>query len=239
MSLSPSSSAVGPRPATPARPRLKRGSASVQLHDSLRERIVGLELEPGQALSRSEIAAEYGVSQTPVRDALIKLEEEGLVATYPQSKTEVSRIDVDHALETHFLRLSLELEIIRRLAQATTPGLTAGARTILAQQEAVLPNGDLDAFSRLDRAFHLALYEAAGVDNLYAVIDARSGHIDRLRKLNLPDPGKSHSILDCHRRILDAIDAHDTEQAVTVVREHLSGTLARIDDIRARNAAYF
>ena len=101
--------------------KAKRGSASAQLHDSLRDRIIQLQLAPGQYLSRNEIAAEYGVSQTPVRDALIKLEEEGLIDTFPQSKTEVSRIDIEHALETQFLRLSIELEITRNLAQAADP----------------------------------------------------------------------------------------------------------------------
>lgn len=95
---------------------IRRASASVALHDSLRERILNLDLAPGQYISRSEIAADYEVSLTPVRDALIKLEEEGLIHIYPQSKTEVSKIDLAHARETHFLRLSLELEIVSRLA---------------------------------------------------------------------------------------------------------------------------
>ena len=174
-----------------------------------------------------------------MRDALIKLEEEGLVVTFPQSKTEVSRIDVEHALETHFLRLSLELEISRRLAIAADPALTAKARSVLTMQEAVCTEDDFDAFSKLDRDYHFALYEAAGVQNLYAVIDARSGHIDRLRNLNLPDPGKSGSILDCHRRILDAIEAGDAPTTEAVVREHLSGTLAKVNDIRERHPRYF
>ena len=123
--------------------KLKRGSASAQLHDSMRKRIIDLELEPGQYLSRIEIAEEYGVSQTPVRDALLKLEEEGLIDTFPQSKTEVSRINVEHALETQFLRLSLELEITRRLANANDPALITMAHSILAQQTAVSEANDL------------------------------------------------------------------------------------------------
>jgi DNA-binding GntR family transcriptional regulator len=227
-------------PATKKRlPKLKRGSASTQLHDSLRKRIIDLELAPGQYLSRVEIAEEYGVSQTPVRDALLKLEEEGLVDTFPQSKTEVSRIDVEHALETQFLRLSVELEITRRLADAKDPALTVKAHSILAQQNAVSAANDLDTFGRLDRDFHFALYEAAGVAQLYGVIEARSGHIDRLRKLNLPDPGKSASILDCHARILAAIDKGDADTACAVVREHLMGTLAKVDAIRERHPSFF
>lgn len=221
------------------RPTIRRASASVTLHDSLRERILNLDLAPGQYISRSEIATEYQVSLTPVRDALIKLEEEGLIRIFPQSKTEVSKIDLAHAQETHFLRLSLELEVVRRLAQQGAAAPIQAARSNLAQQIAAREAGDLASFVRLDRAFHYALYEAVGVESLFSVIDARSGHIDRLRKLNLPDPGKTQSIVDCHTRILDAIAAGDVEAACAVLREHLSGTLAMADQIRERNPDFF
>lgn len=218
---------------------IRRGSASLTLHDSLRERILNLDLAPGQYISRSEIAADYQVSLTPVRDALIKLEEEGLIHTFPQSKTEVSKINVAHAQETHFLRLSLELEIVRRLAALGGEAPIRKARSVLAQQIAAREVNDLSSFVRLDSAFHHALYEAVGVEDLFDVIKARSGHIDRLRKLNLPDPGKTLSIVDCHTRILDAIERGDADAASEVLREHLSGTLAMADQIRERNPDYF
>ena len=225
-------------PAPPGRP-IKRGSASAQIHDALRERIVALEFTPGEFLSRSEIADYYGVSQTPVRDAMMRLEEEGLLIIYPQSKTLVSKIDVAHAQETQFLRLSIELEVTRRLAQAQASGLIGRARTCLSLQRAALSSGDLDEFGRLDREYHAALYEAAGVANLWKIVTARSGHIDRLRKLNLPDPGKSTSILSCHERILAAIEAGDLPGVEAVVREHLSGTLAQVPKITEKYPEYF
>lgn len=217
----------------------KRGSASQQLHQALRDRILSLELKPGHALSRADIAAEYRVSLTPVRDALMKLEQEGLIETFPQSKTEVSRIDVGHAQETHLLRLSVELEIVRRIALMDDPNRTRAARSLLAQQVAAGDAGDLTSFVRLDHAFHLSFFETIGMANLYDLIEERSGHIDRLRNLNLPDPGKMHSILDCHGRILDRIEAGDPDGACAVVREHLSGTLQMVDVIRERYAQYF
>ncbi|KZY35180.1 transcriptional regulator [Roseovarius sp. HI0049] len=225
-------------PAPPGRP-IKRGSASAQIHDALRERIVALEFAPGAFLSRAEIAAYYGVSQTPVRDAMMRLEEEGLLIIYPQSKTLVSKIDVAHAQETQFLRLSIELEITRRLAQEEASDRIGRARTCLSLQRAALDSGDLDEFGRLDREYHGALYEAAGVANLWRIVTARSGHIDRLRKLNLPDPGKSTSILSCHERILKAIETGDVAEAEAVVREHLSGTLAQVPKITEKYPEYF
>ncbi len=218
---------------------IKRISASQQIHDALRNRIVSLDLAPGQYLSRAEVADAYGVSQTPVREAMQRLEEEGLLLIYPQSKTEVSRIDVSHAQETQFLRLSLELEVVRRLALAADNRAVDALQNIIARQELELANGDIDRFRVLDQDFHRHMCSLVGVGALWGLITARSGHIDRLRNLNLPDPGKSHSIMDCHRRIVATITAGQVAQAQEVVREHLSGTLASVDDIRRRHPEYF
>ncbi len=222
-----------------ASPRIRRISASEQIHAALRERIVTLELAPGRNLSRQEIAAYYGVSQTPVRDAMLKLEEEGLLVIFPQSKTEVSKIDVEQARETQFLRLSIELEVARRLAGSHDRRALASATKVLSFQKSALTENDLERFSRLDRLFHRALCEAAGVSNLWDLIVSRSGHIDRLRNLNLPDPGKPANIIHYHSLILDRIAAGDTSAAVDAVRSHLSGTLAQIDDIKSRYPKYF
>lgn len=218
----------------------RRSSASQRVHEALRERIVSLDLAPGEHVSRTDIAARYGVSQTPVRDAMMKLEEEGLIVVRPQSKTEVSRIDVDHARKTQFLRLSVELEVTRRLSLSADPAAAVlQARRILAQQRTALETGDMELFRALDSYFHYALCEAAGVGDLWRMIAARSGHIDRLRALNLPDPGKPASILDHHLSIVDAVAAGDMAGAEEAVREHLSGTLAAVDQIVADHPDYF
>ena len=170
---------------------------------------------------------------------MLKLEEDGLLVIYPQSKTEVSRIDVVQARETQFLRLSIELEVTRRLALDGGEKRLAPAREMLARQGAALAAGDLDSFAELDHRFHGALCEAVGVAPLWRLVTSRSGHIDRLRNLNLPDPGKPAEILKYHGCILDAIAAGDLSGAETAVREHLSGTLATVDEIIARFPDYF
>ncbi len=142
-------------------------------------------------LSRSEIAVAYGVSQTPVRDALQMLEAEGLVVVYPQSRTEVTRIDLRQARETQFLRLSLELEVIRYLTENQPESIIKQADRLVALQETALNvDHDLERFALLDRQFHQTLFEGAGVADLWVLVQSRSGHIHRLRKLNLMDPGK-------------------------------------------------
>lgn len=220
-------------------PRIRRIPVSDQIHAALRDRIVSMALEPGRNLSRQEIAAYYGVSQTPVRDAMLKLEEEGLLLVFPQSKTEVSKIDVSQARETQFLRLSVELEVARTLTGRPNKAALGDARKIVELQQAALGADGLERFFRLDRLFHQALCEAAGVSNLWALITARSGHIDRLRNLNLPDPGKPANIVDYHGRILAAIEASDFATAEAAVRGHLTGTLSQVHEIRKRYPQFF
>lgn len=221
------------------RQRIRHISASEQIRQALRERVISLELAPGTSLSRADLASYYGVSQTPVRDAMMKLEEEGLLIIYPQSRTVVSKIDVDQARETQFLRLALELEVARSLIRDANTGAVAAARKVLTMQEAALAADDLAEFARLDKNFHLALCEAAGVSSLWRLIDSRAGHIDRLRNLNLPDPGKRANILEYHAMILSAIEDGDVEQVEKAVRGHLTGTLAKADEIMARCPDYF
>lgn len=224
---------------TAPRGQLRKTSVSQQIYDALRSRILSLELAPGVNLSRAEIADFYRVSQTPVRDAMLKLEEEGLLVIFPQSKTEVSKIDVTQARETQFLRMSLEIEVSKQLASFAPPDAVNAPRAILARQKSAHEANDLNYFEELDRAFHSALFEVAGLENLWTLISERSGQIDRLRKLNLPVSGKAVEVMKAHTAMLDAIQKGDVHEAEKQVRAHLSGTLTQVDQIMSRNPDFF
>ncbi len=206
-----------------------------QVHADLRRRIVSLELPPNQSLSRSDLSAYYGISQTPLRDALLKLEREGLVEIYPQSRTLVTRIDTQVVRETQFLRAAVETEIAGLLAAAPGTDPAAPAAEILERQEAVAGrSGAFEEFMALDKAFHRCLFEAAGKAGLHALIDERSGQLDRVRRfhLHLPNEGKMQQVLGDHREILQTIRSGDAEAARGAMRRHLSGTLQKLDELR-------
>jgi len=212
--------------------------AAPQVFEQLRDAIVSLELAPGTVLSRNELAEQFGVSQTPVRDALLRLGEEGLVDIFPQHATVVSRINVDSAKQAHFLRRSIELEVVRTLATGAEPGLVSQLRGHIARQEAVLGSNDYADFVAADQAFHRQMYEAAEVPELWDLVRRLSGHVDRLRRLHLPVSGKAQAVVRDHRRIVDAIAKRDPELAQARLREHLSGTLGRVDEIRSRHPEF-
>ncbi|QLF72009.1 GntR family transcriptional regulator (plasmid) [Peteryoungia desertarenae] len=194
-------------------------------------RILSLKMPPGTVISRLALQSEFNVSQTPVRDALIRLEEEGLVEVFPQFATVVSKIDVKLAMEAHFLRLSIELEAVRRLA-ANHPGETAQAlEAILLEQQEAMSLTTYDRFDQLDKEFHRVLFEKADIVGLWETVRRQSVHLDRLRMLNLPMPGKLHQVLTDHKAIIEAVRAGNGDAAVTALRAHLSGTLSIVDDI--------
>lgn len=212
--------------------------AAPQVFEQLRELIVSLQLEPGTVLSRVELAEQFGLSQTPIRDALLKLGEEGLVDIFPQHATVVSRIDVHSAQQAHFLRRAIETEVVRTLAGSASAELVSRLRTQIDVQSAVMGADSLHEFIAADQAFHRQMYEAAGVPDLFDLVRKRSGHVDRLRLLHLPTSGKERAIVRDHRKIVDAIAAGDADAAQGALREHLSGTLSKIDEIRARHPEY-
>jgi DNA-binding GntR family transcriptional regulator len=216
-----------------------RQSASEMAYERLRHALITLAMPPGAVVSRGAVAQRLGISQMPVREALIRLQAENLIEVVPQSATRVTRIDIAHAREAQFLRLSLELEVVRRLARAPTAALAAALREGIARMRAMLPAGDPASFAEVDEVFHAMLFAAAGVPRLRDLVRSRSGHLDRLRCLHLPEPGKTDAVLRDHEALAAAILDADVARAEARLREHLSGTFAEAARLRSANPQFF
>lgn len=220
------------------RPLDRSRHAAPQVFEHLRELIVAMRIAPGTVLQRADLAAQYGLSQTPIRDALIKLGEEGLVDIFPQHATVVSAVNVTMARQAHFLRRSIELEIVRTLARTADAALVTRLRDSIELQKVLAERENYADFVSADQAFHRQMYEAAQVPELWAMVRRQSGNLDRLRNLHVPIPGKARRVIGDHTAIVDAIAAGDPAAAQAALREHLSGTLSHLDDIRARFPHY-
>jgi GntR family transcriptional regulator, rspAB operon transcriptional repressor len=227
------------RPAPRSGGRLDRDrQAAPQVFERLRGLIIALELPPGSPLSRAALADQFGVSSTPIRDALMRLEEEGLVEVFPQYATVVSRIDIRRAQQAHFLRQALELEIVRALALKPDQALVVELNATIARQLQFAKAGAFEKFMAADNEFHAQLYEAADKQDIWTLVKSRSGHIDRLRRLHLPSPGKAQDIVRHHKLITKAIAGGEPEEAQKHLRTHLSGTLSELAQIRAQHPQY-
>lgn len=212
-----------------------------RIYADLHRRITNLELPPGAQLTRTELCKEYDVSQTPVREALLRLEQIGLIKVRPQSGTEVSYIDVQQLKQNHFLREALEFEVVRRLALQHDNEVLSHLTSLVDMQEQLIEGDaeDINLFSKLDRLFHSSMFDAVGQSQLHELICSRSGHMDRIRRLHLPSEGKVRSVIVSHREIIQGIASGDPIQAADIMREHLSETLSKVEELRNRYPEFF
>ncbi len=214
--------------------------ASARLYQEIRRRIVSLELPPDTTLSRAELADAFGVSQSPVREAILRLEQDGLVVSYPQSRTVVTRIGIARIREEHFLRTAVECDVARRLAEIGEPATIVKVKGLVKMQEALADDIEQVAlFKQLDEAFHEALFEGVGQSNLHQHVTARCGNLARLRSLDLPRREKLASVLSGHRAVVEAIEAGDSDGAAAAMRRHLSGSIERLPQIVEANPDLF
>lgn len=214
--------------------------ASAMVYETLRARIVALQLPPGARLSRPELAAAFGVSQSPVREALLQLEAVGLVATYRQSRTEVTLIDPAKLRQENFLRAGIECEVANALAALPDRSVLLKARGILKMQQALADDlRQIELFRQLDADFHRELFVAAGQEALHGLVADRSSQMARVRALDLPRISKMRSVIEGHAAVLDAIEAGDRHGASDAMRRHLSGSIERLPEIIAQRPDYF
>lgn len=208
-------------------------SRASQIHTVLRQAIIRLDLPPGATIRKEEIAARFGVSRTPVSEALGRLADEGLVEVLPQRGSFVSRIRMHDVDEAAFLREALEVAIVRAVAPAIDARQVAELRRNLRRQEAALSGGELEAFHRHDEDLHGLLCRFVGYPRLQTVVDRSRAQLDRARRLLLPVPGRVGDTLDEHRAIVDALAARDADAAEEAMRHHLRRTPAILASMAA------
>src|SRR5256885_9263874 len=128
--------------------------ARTQVYAALRDAIIRAELEPGRRLSENELAAWLGVSRTPIREALVRLRDERLVAIVPQLGTFVSRVSPQAVADANFIREALECAAVREAATVASEDEIALLEENLRAQERADQHADFDAFYVLDEEFH-------------------------------------------------------------------------------------
>ena len=208
------------------------------VYEVLRRKILTLELPPGAALSENELAAELGVSRTPIRECLILLSEEGLVQVFPQVGSFVSRVNPDKVADAQFLRESVELANIDDIPAEPDAEVVAALHTNLADQHA--PEIGLEDFFALDEAFHQGLLQLGGHDRVWPTVVAAKGHLDRARRLGLHvSESSTHRFAEQHADVLRAILGGDRDQAKSLMRQHLRAVFDDVEQIRSRSPELF
>lgn len=204
-----------------------------QIYDLIRARIVRAELRPGSFLREKEIAAELNVSRTPVREAVRRLVDEGLVSVLPQSATRVAQIEAGRIREAYLIRRSLEMTSASEAATLMTAADDATLERILIDHQTQLDASDFDAAIALDDRFHQFIADVAQLSYLWRMVTISKGQLDRCRRLLIPLAGNAETTMDHHRRIADALAARDPEQAATAIAAHLDIAYQEVEDVVA------
>ena len=217
-----------------ASPRL---SVRDQTLETLRGRIISLQLPPGEPLSENELAQELGVSRTPVRESLILLREEGLVQVFPQIGSFVSLVDLARVSEAQFIREAIECASLRDLA-VDTEGI-AVLRGILKAQSDADAGGDVEEFFRLDEDFHRELLRLAGHESAWSAVNSAKAHLDRARRMSLLDTRPISTLIEQHTAVVDALEANDLSNADSSLRLHLRAVFEDVQRIQESTPELF
>lgn len=200
--------------------RLPKESARDYAFRTLRDNIVSLELKPGTQISENEIAAELGLSRTPVREAIIDLSKASIIEIFPQKGSYVTLIDQRMVEESRFVRDVLDKAVIRLACESAKQESLDEMEENLHLQQFYLEKGDADRLLNLDNRFHRLIYIAADKETTYQMRSSMMLHFDRVRKLSLATV-KNLKIVQDHREMLDAIKAGEQELAASLVDKHL------------------
>jgi len=203
--------------------------------ENIRQAIIDGTLSPGERLMEIQLADEMGVSRTPVREAIRKLELEGFVVMIPRRGTYVADISIKDITEIYEIRISLDVLAAGLAAERITDEELEKLNSYLIEIAKYVPTMDLDKIVELDTAFHDVLYNASRNERLCSIIGNLREQLTGIRGRSMSYPGRLVETMDEHRALLDSIAARDVERAQRAARVHLENaeqTLMRSLDRR-------
>jgi GntR family transcriptional regulator, rspAB operon transcriptional repressor len=197
-----------------------------QIYRVLRKSIIRLERAPGVALSEKDICNAFGVSRTPVREALQRLAEEDLVDVFPHSGTYVSRISFKEAEEGYVIRNALEIESVRRACTHITDTQIEDLQGIIKRMRKILREGRMTDYIDEDDVLHESIATYSALPRIWKFISLAKVHLDRMRQLSAPVPGHLAEVTEQHAAIVHALSRRNAKQAELAMRIHLESSFA-------------
>lgn len=191
------------------------------VYTALKNSIMSLQLKPGTVMSTQEIATKLNVSRTPVREAFIRLQREGLVDIYPQKETIVSKINLNRVREERFIRESLEIAVLSLFIKKCTERDIANLRMIIQAQKKFCEEKDYIQFLEMDIEFHKIFYDVAEQQLAWDTIKNVNGHYNRIRLMSVWSEEIIYNAIKQHEDIVDAILKKDERKARQEMTYHL------------------
>ncbi len=216
-----------------------RVTSSQTIYQKIKDDIIYLRRKPGDELNIQALSEEMRVSRSPVRDALMLLQSEGLVNMYPQRGCWVSLIDLDKIDEQQLLRLYLEKCVLEHIDGKLKPSDIAGIEYFIALQKEAVEKKDSQSYYTADDDMHHVYFNAAGFDNFWSIWMRETGNYRRIRLLSFDAEGSSDKSIEQHEEILDAFKRNDFEAASRIIGEHVTKLNYEKDAIIKQHPDYF
>lgn len=213
-------------------------SLNENTYSSLKQDIMNLRLKPGDAISAAKVAEMYHVSRTPAREAIVKLEREGLLHIFPQSKTIISKIDLSRAMQEWFIRSCLEVEMVPLfIAHCSDSVIRRLSENLEKQKNADTANPH--RYFQLDNEFHGIIYEVSGEMLAKEIIDMNMSHYNRIRYLSDLSREVHEKTLLEHGQIIEAAKERDAEWMQAIVKKHIRRIHTDRNEVLKRYPDYF
>ena len=201
----------------------------IDIYGILKEKIQFLEMKPGERIVEADLSALYGVSRTPVREALKRLEEEGFVDIYPQRGTYVSLIDMNLVKEMAYMRHILENEIFLQLCREKV-SVERQVEDKLLMMELALKNEDYKGYIQQDSNFHRALFACGGHEQIWDTISGFMAHYTRVLVLDMMMPNSLSESYQSHLKIADCIENGKIDELKEVMEIHHDHYITETDE---------
>ncbi|MGN0706692.1 MAG: GntR family transcriptional regulator [Faecalibacterium sp.] len=217
-------------------------SAREAAYQKIYDRIITMQLKPGDPLNDRELAEEMGISRTPVREALIMLNLAHMVTIKPQSGTHVAPIDLKLMEMEQFARFTLEKEILLHLRGRLTDEQIAGYMDLLERYDRMkagpVSRERNERMLELDNKFHRRAFELCGMAEHFDHMLGAFQHIERLRMFSLMS-GENMSVVQEHTCILDALRHGGPDDVDKALHAHLDRYKLSVEDARRKSPEYF
>jgi DNA-binding GntR family transcriptional regulator len=200
---------------------------------------MNMTLEPGMDISVQKLSERYGVSRTPVREALVRLQQSGLVVIYPQRKTVVSKIDLKRVHEEWFIRTSLESAVVDEFIHKCSELVTDTMQELINKQKKYLDKEHFRDFYSRDNRFHQLIFETAGEGLSWFTIEEVASHYNRIRLLYGKMSGIEQFVVEQHEKIVEAASKRDADAMRKVVMDHSNNLLDQVKSLLKKYPHFF
>jgi len=213
--------------------------AAEQVYQGLREAILTCRLEPNEAISENRLCGLFGVSRSPVRTAITRLAEDGLIDIFPQRGTFVAPIKLRQVREAQFARSAMEVALAAEAAKHWRDSDTAAIRANLEDQKRHSKARDVWGFHLDNETFHQIIARAARLEGVWSTVQSVKAQWDRIGHLANRVPAHTEIIIEEHRKIAQALEKRDAKAAAAAMKLHIKSVDHAIARLRPDHGDYF